>query len=121
MRLAPFSFEVTRRGLYHKPKDYAERRASKPKGRNQAASQFLTLALRLWDTITLVLKMRQVIRVFSKVFQIVINFWPSACGARAAFSWEEQDYLRSLLSRRQLQGFIMRGARWKLLLRDQWP
>jgi hypothetical protein len=30
-----------------------------------------------------------------------------SCGARSAFNVEEQDYLRDMLSRRQLQGFVM--------------
>jgi hypothetical protein len=35
-----------------------------------------------------------------------------SCGARSAFKLKEQGYLRSMLSRRQLQGFVMRvGAK----------
>ena len=30
-----------------------------------------------------------------------------SCGARSAFELKEQDYLRNMLSRRQLQGFVM--------------
>jgi hypothetical protein len=30
-----------------------------------------------------------------------------SCGARKAFKLKERDYLRSMLSRRQLQGFVM--------------
>jgi len=33
-----------------------------------------------------------------------------SCGARSAFSLIEKDYLRKMLSRRQLQGFV-RGLR----------
>jgi hypothetical protein len=29
-----------------------------------------------------------------------------SCGARSAFKLKEQDYLRNMLSRRQLQGFV---------------
>ena len=32
-----------------------------------------------------------------------------SCGARSASQQKEQDYLRSMLSRRQLQGFVDRG------------
>src|SRR5688500_1482366 len=31
-----------------------------------------------------------------------------SCGARSAFKLMERDYLRNMLSRRQLQGFVMR-------------
>ena len=31
-----------------------------------------------------------------------------SCGARSAFNLKEQGYLRNMLSRRQLQGFVMR-------------
>jgi hypothetical protein len=34
-----------------------------------------------------------------------------SCGARSAFNLKEQDYLRNMLSRRQLQGFVMRAVR----------
>jgi hypothetical protein len=30
-----------------------------------------------------------------------------SCGARSAIKLKEKDYLRSMLSRRQLQGFVM--------------
>jgi hypothetical protein len=30
-----------------------------------------------------------------------------SCGARSAFKLNEKDYLRSMLSRRQLQGIVM--------------
>jgi hypothetical protein len=30
-----------------------------------------------------------------------------SCGARSALNLKEQGYLRSMLSRRQLQGFVM--------------
>jgi hypothetical protein len=33
-----------------------------------------------------------------------------SCGARSAFKLKEQYYLRSMLSRRQLQGFVGRHA-----------
>jgi hypothetical protein len=33
-----------------------------------------------------------------------------SCGARSAFKLKEQYYLRNMLSRRQLQGFVMRAA-----------
>src|SRR5688572_13021770 len=32
-----------------------------------------------------------------------------SCGARSAPKLKERSYLRSMLSRRQLQGFVMRG------------
>jgi hypothetical protein len=32
-----------------------------------------------------------------------------SCGARSAFKLMEYDYLKSMLSRRQLQGFVMRA------------
>jgi len=34
-----------------------------------------------------------------------------SCGARSAFKLKGKDYLRSMLSRRQLQGFVMLRAR----------
>ena len=34
-----------------------------------------------------------------------------SCGARSAFGLNEGSYLRNMLSRRQLQGFVMRGLR----------
>ena len=33
-----------------------------------------------------------------------------SCGARSAFMLKGEGYLRSMLSRRQLQGFVMRGV-----------
>jgi hypothetical protein len=33
-----------------------------------------------------------------------------SCGARSAFKLKEQSYLRSMLSRRQLQGFVELSA-----------
>ena len=42
-----------------------------------------------------------------------------SCGARSAFKLKEQGYLRSMLSRRQLQGFVRRSTaahtNWMLL------
>jgi hypothetical protein len=32
-----------------------------------------------------------------------------SCGARSAFKLKEKGHLRKMLSRRQLQGFVMRG------------
>src|SRR6266498_4851152 len=34
-----------------------------------------------------------------------------SCGARSAFKLKKQDYLRSMLSRRQLQGFVSERTR----------
>jgi hypothetical protein len=33
-----------------------------------------------------------------------------SCSARSAFKLKEQDYLRNMLSRRQLQGFVELSA-----------
>jgi hypothetical protein len=33
-----------------------------------------------------------------------------SCGARSAFKLKERSYLRSILSRRQLQGFVICGG-----------
>jgi hypothetical protein len=40
-----------------------------------------------------------------------------SCGARSAFKLKERGYLRNMLSRRQLQGFVRRRlTRYSLLL-----
>jgi hypothetical protein len=38
------------------------------------------------------------------------------CGARSAFKLKEEDYLRSMLARRQLQGFV----RWRAQDEESW-
>jgi hypothetical protein len=40
----------------------------------------------------------------SQVTNLTLAF---SCGARSAIKLKEKDYLRSMLSRRQLQGFVM--------------
>ena len=42
-----------------------------------------------------------------------------SCGARSAFKLKEKDYLRSMLSRRQLQGFVMRDDATQISKRYQ--
>src|SRR5687768_15556085 len=43
-----------------------------------------------------------------------------SCGARTAFKLKEQSYLRAMLSRRQLQGFVML-RRWLRRRVESWP
>jgi hypothetical protein len=44
--------------------------------------------------------------IFSaKISQLTMAF---SCGARSAFKLKEKDYLRNMLSRRQLQGSVRR-------------
>ena len=38
-----------------------------------------------------------------------------SCGARSAFKLEEYDYLRSMLSRRQRQGFVGCAAEFEMI------
>src|SRR5687768_9580446 len=40
--------------------------------------------------------------------------WPSAAARDQHFELKGRGYLRSMLSRRQLQGFVMLGVPWKL-------
>jgi hypothetical protein len=51
-----------------------------------------------------------------------------SCGARSAFMLKEKSYLRSMLSRRQLQGFVGRrlihalhALRHPASVHSQWP